>query len=117
MKKTGAAMSREEAIRFDASTVETKLIFQIAKRAVVIAARSASGVVLDTLDVAMDLTATHLNGTHLDLDGLQHASESKLIHDVLGIRDHLDRHPVRLDGSFLPLAARPQAARHTASQL
>ena len=64
---------------------------------------SASSLKLNALDMAMDLTAAHLNGTPLNLDDLAEAPDSELMHDVLGICKHLNRHTGPLEQSFVPL--------------
>lgn len=61
---------------------------------------------LTVLNVAMDLTATHANGNPLRLaEMLIDASTSKsasLLHDVYGIRRHLNRHTGKLGENFTP---------------
>jgi len=54
------------------------------------------------LEVTMDLTACHLNGCRLDLDGLLTATPSDLIHDVAGIMRHINRQTGQLEDCFLP---------------
>ena len=103
MRKMISAKKQTDEVRFKISAEDAKLILLIAERAVVVADRSASSLTLNALDMAMDLTAAHLNGTPLDLDGLAEAPHSELMHDVLGICKHLDWHTGRLDQSFVPL--------------
>lgn len=57
-------------------------------------------------EVCMDLTATHLNGCPLDLDALLAMDDSNFLHDVAGIRRHLDRRTGQLTGEFRPRCAR-----------
>lgn len=53
-------------------------------------------------DIAMDLLATHLNGCPLDLQGLLDSDQFELLHDVLGIKRHLDRSTGKLAEFFTP---------------
>lgn len=57
----------------------------------------------------MDLTATHMNGCPLDLGGLLAASDGDFVHDVWGIRIHLDRETGELKDCFIPRYARKYA--------
>lgn len=57
---------------------------------------------LTRLDVSMDLTACHLNGCQLDLDGLLQAERFDFIHDVTGICHHIDRATGELRDCFCP---------------
>lgn len=57
---------------------------------------------LDKLDLAMDLTACHLNGCPLRLKELLEADEFNFAHDVFGIRNHIDRTTGKLTGFFEP---------------
>jgi hypothetical protein len=43
------------------------------------------------MDITMDITACHANGNPLDLEKLLAADDFNFMHDVFGIRDHLDR--------------------------
>ena len=54
------------------------------------------------IQLSMDLTACHLNGNPLDLDGLVKADESNFQHDILGIIRHLDRTSGELQDCFSP---------------
>lgn len=58
------------------------------------------------LDVEMDLVAVHRVVMPLRLRDLLVAPEFDLLHDVLGIRKHLDRETVTLTGHFVPRYAR-----------
>jgi len=65
---------------------------------------------LTRLDVSMDLTACHLNGCPLDLDGLLNAERFDFVHDVTGICRHIDRTTGELRDCFLPRYAAKVAA-------
>lgn len=56
----------------------------------------------DPISISMDITATHCNGTPLDLDRLLEADDANFMHDVSGIAQHIDRETGQLDGQFLP---------------
>lgn len=56
----------------------------------------------DLLSLTMDLTACHLNGCPLDLDGLIKADDFDFFHDVYGVRRHLNRTTGRLENFFCP---------------
>jgi hypothetical protein len=54
----------------------------------------------------MDLQACHGNGCPLDLEGMMHADRLDLMHDVLGIRRHINRDTGKLEGCFEPRYAK-----------
>lgn len=60
-------------------------------------------------DLEMDLAATHANGCPLDFDKLLSADTSDFIHDIVGIRLHLDRCNGELKDHFHPRCALPEA--------
>lgn len=60
----------------------------------------------DRLHVAMDLIATHVNGTPLDLQRLLDAPDFDFFHDIGGIRRHLNRETGKLGDHFLPRTAK-----------
>jgi hypothetical protein len=64
---------------------------------------------LETRDVLMDLEACHCNGCALDLKGLLGANDQDFIHDVLGIRRHINRRTGKLEDAFSP---RYEATNH-----
>lgn len=53
-------------------------------------------------DVSMDITATHLNGTPLNLEKLLNFDDFNFAHDIQGIMRHIDRDTGRLKDHFLP---------------
>ena len=95
-------------VSFDTTMKEALLISQIAKRAMEIA--EATGLLWTKgqtkTDIRMDITAVHANGCPLRLDDLLAAKEFDFVHDVAGIRRHLNRDTGQLGNCFLP--------RHTA---
>ncbi len=68
--------------------------------------QALTGVDRPSLDIRMDLCATHWH-TPMDLRGLSEADDFTLLHDVSGIYRHLDRRTGRLRDHFLPRSARP----------
>lgn len=54
------------------------------------------------MEADMDLTACHLNGCELNLDGLIAADDFNFSHDLFGIRRHINRSTGKLEGCFLP---------------
>lgn len=55
--------------------------------------------------LAMDLSACHVK-CPLDLAGLLQAGTIDFVHDVLGIRRHIDRETGHLQDGFVPRCAR-----------
>lgn len=82
-------------ISFNTTKDEAMTIHAIAKRA----ANLIGG---DLLEWDMDVSATHANGTPLRLDALAEADDFNFIHDLGGIRRHIDRETGKLADGFLP---------------
>jgi hypothetical protein len=61
---------------------------------------------LDVLAVQMDLEACHTHGCPLDLDRMAEARQGDVLHDIAGIRRHLDRETGELTDCFVPRFAR-----------
>jgi hypothetical protein len=87
-------------INWNCSKRELDKITQIMLRAASLMSFEDRGA--NRLDVSMDLTACHLNGCPLDLDGLLHAEPFDLIHDVGGIIAHINRQTGELKDFFSP---------------
>jgi hypothetical protein len=95
-------------VKFDTSRFETRIIDEIAQRAMGLSART--GDPFTKLDISMDITAVHCNGCPLRLEALRDADDFNFAHDILGIRRHLDRETGRLGDYFIPrFAERPIA--------
>ena len=94
-------------ISFDTTKDDMLLIREIAKRA---AREMPADYQPDggLLDADMDVTACHANGCPLDLVKLLAAPRFDFIHDVGGIRQHLDRETGELRDCFLPRCAMPE---------
>lgn len=92
-------------IQLNATRQEFRVIQKIAKRAVEIAERH--DVEYDLQDALMDINACHSNGTPLRLDALLEADDDTFVHDVFGIRRHLNRETGKLENCFVPRLAAP----------
>jgi hypothetical protein len=53
-------------------------------------------------EINMDISATHLNGNPLKLKELLTADDLNFSHDLVGIRNHIDRNTGKLKNCFLP---------------
>lgn len=60
--------------------------------------------------IIMDLTACHSNGCPLRLAELLTAPRFDFTHDVLGIRQHINRKTGQLENCFVPRYAQPETA-------
>lgn len=56
----------------------------------------------------MDIVATHANGTPLRFRALAEADDFNLLHDLVGIAEHIDRRTGKLTGHFRPRYARKE---------
>lgn len=89
-------------IDFKVSLEESRIIRDIIKRAM----NRKGSIHLTPLELDMDLCAVHCNGCPLDLEGLLQAPESDFVHDIMGIRQHLNRDTGELTGGFFPRYAK-----------
>lgn len=63
----------------------------------------------DKVSCEMDVAACHVNGTPLRLNDLLNADDFHFLHDIIGLRDHMDR-----EKTGQPIGFRPRfAARDT----
>jgi hypothetical protein len=93
--------------KMDAEPADAVIITAIAARAMAIAEKNRQEEggpppEFDGLDINMDITAAHLNGNPLRLEALLAADDFNFVHDVFGIRRHLDRKTGKLGDCFLP---------------
>jgi hypothetical protein len=95
-------------ISFKVSKQDSALIDQIVERALLLARRA--GEELDRLELHMDITAAHANGSALRLSEMLAADDFNFAHDVFGIRRHIDRKTGKLADFFVPRFARPEVA-------
>lgn len=82
---------------------EYRQISAIAGRAISIIERS-TGTKIDHVDLQMDLEFCHQH-TPLDFLKMLDADDFDLVHDVLGIRQHLNRETGELENCFVPRMA------------
>lgn len=83
-------------INWDISVEDAQTIKQIVKR------EKAAKYAADLVCLSMDITATHLNGTPLDLKRLLEFDNFNFFHDIGGIMSHIDRTDGKLKRGFLP---------------
>lgn len=88
--------SVKEVINWDCTDKDMNLIKKIVDKAF------NFGYEGDRIDLTMDITATHCNGTALDLHKLLKADRFNFLHDVYGIRQHIDRNTGKMKDFFIP---------------
>lgn len=88
-------------INWNVSKADHDLIVQIAERV----AKITDNYPDTKAALIMDLTATHANGTPLDLPKLLAAEPFDFTHDIFGIRRHINRKTGKLEGCFMPRCA------------
>jgi len=93
-------MSKKPTVNLKASKEEKDLIQMIVRRAIKLARETKAEV--DPISLALDITATHLNGNPLALRALLYGPEFAFTHDVMGIMRHLDRGTGKLMDHFSP---------------
>lgn len=86
-------------VKFDVYPSEAKIITAIIARAASLKFVS-TGEELKSLE--MDITACHRNGCQLRLPDLLQADDLNFAHDVIGIRNCIDRTTGKLTNNFLP---------------
>lgn len=57
---------------------------------------------VNAFQLEMDITACHANGTPLKLTELLFADHFNFIHDIDGIRQHINRRTGQLEDQFVP---------------
>ena len=78
-----------------------------------IALRAQRDLKLNRLDTLMDVTATHLNGCPLRLEELLEADAFNFVHDIIGIRNNLNRDTGKMENCFLPRFYTSKTAKST----
>ncbi|ATJ91575.1 hypothetical protein HK16_04960 [Acetobacter senegalensis] len=63
-----------------------------------------------SLSTRMDLIATYANGCPMDFDRMRKADDFNILHDITGIKNHLNRETGQLEGMFLPRFAKGAGA-------
>jgi hypothetical protein len=86
-------------MKWDTTKQETYLIMKIMDRAF-----SSRDIVPteNRMTMMMDITACHLNGNRLDLEGLFKAKEPDFFHDVCGISRYINRKTGKMTECFSP---------------
>jgi len=104
-------------VTFDVRREDATLIWDIAHRAVQQARKTLMAThgrvesdMLRPQDWAMDVTAVHANGCPLRLRELLLADDFNFVHDLFGIRRHLNRETGKLGDHFVPRFAMPERA-------
>jgi len=98
-------------INWDVSLKDAGTISKIVKRAW----PHVKSVYKSTLDLNMDITATHANGNPLRLQDLLESDDFNFSHDIIGIARHLDRRTGKLIGFFVPRFSKPISNREKTS--
>jgi hypothetical protein len=96
-------------VSFEASREELILLSRIARRAEAEIFKNRPDMVQSIADTIMDLSACHAQGCALDFERLLMAPTFDFAHDVLGIRDHLNRETGQLEGLFYPRYSKQSA--------
>ena len=91
-------------INWHVSKQDAATINEIAQRAVQYAREQ--DIDIKPIEFQMDITACHLNSVPLQLSELAAAPKFDFVHDVFGIRRHLNRSNGQLEDCFLPRYAR-----------
>ena len=97
-----------DQINWDATPEDAEAIKKIVERAATLYKAYMGQELKDRLSLDMDLTATHLNGTPLDLAKLLAFPDTDFAHDVFGIQRHMNRNTGKLGDCFLPRCAKPE---------
>lgn len=93
-------MPRRIFVNFEVSEADAKLIDRIARRAADMVKQHTSS--FNQVHCAMDITAVHVNGNPLDLAQLAESEDMHFVHDVWGIRRHINRSTGQLENDFSP---------------
>lgn len=88
------------SINFVMNSTERHYFNRIADRTMAIC--DGMDILYDRSDCVMDIAACHLNGNPLKLRELIDAPDFDFIHDVFGIRQHLNRKTGQLENLFVP---------------
>lgn len=91
-------------VKFNASKYELHVILEICQRA----GKHFTPEEYDRTTMIMDIEACHSNGCELDLGRLLSAPDYDFIHDIAGIRRHIDRTTGQLTDCFVPRTALQQ---------
>lgn len=97
-------------VKFDATRKEIADVDAIVTR-IVPKICAATGANADDLSLStrMDLLAAHANGCPIDFGRMREADDFNILHDIVGIRNHLNRETGRIVGFFVPRFAKVSA--------
>lgn len=87
-------------VSFETTPQERKQIVAIVNRA------GGLGLKVDSKTSAMDLAATHANGTPMDFERMLAADDLNFLYDFVGIAEHINRETGALDDFFRPRFAK-----------
>jgi hypothetical protein len=87
-------------LNWTVSREDSDFILQCATRARAI--YEEQGVPFDAFECNMDLTATHNHGCPMDFAKLLAAPDFDFIHDIAGIRRHINRETGQIENCFMP---------------
>jgi len=85
-------------VKWEATPEETKLIVKIVDKALI----HLKDHQIDRRELHMDLEAIHSNDCKMDFEKLLRAPLFDFVHDICGIRRHIDRDTGKLKDCFLP---------------
>ena len=88
-------------VKFTATKRQVQTIGKISERARETILRSGSEAPIKW-ELMMDIEAVHCNGNPLRLDALLSADEFNFSHDIVGIRNNLNRETGKLENCFVP---------------
>lgn len=100
---------------FTATSEERAIISRIANRAAdIMRSHLAPDRHMGVIHIMMYLEACHCNGCPLRLADMEQADDFNLMHDIFGLRAHLNTSTGKLEGCFLPRFAdmERRASRH-----
>ncbi len=89
-----------KTIQLKTTKEEYRVIGKIATRATRIC--KTYGIKYNLFECSMDIIITHLNAQKIKLQELSEADEGNFMHDILGIRNHLNKQTGELRDCFLP---------------
>lgn len=87
-------------INWHVSRDDHNRIMDVVNRATAVA--SEYGINYPMTEILMDLTAVHANGCPLKLADLAASPKFDFVHDVFGIRRHINRTTGQLEDCFVP---------------
>jgi hypothetical protein len=94
-------------VEFSMGREELELVKQIAERVEELtAAMQIEGMQYDRHELVMDLDAAYTSAGPVNLTRLLESPDADFLHDIYGIRRHIDRASGELTGCFMPRCGR-----------